>query len=94
MGGPRMHQEFCHHTSPNQFVLLPCYKGWRKILSIADISVTSIAAGEWSTCALTSDGALWCWGINSQGQLGIGSDDQQENVPMVVSFGTGRDAEK
>jgi alpha-tubulin suppressor-like RCC1 family protein len=31
-----------------------------------------LAAGGSSTCALRKDGTLWCWGSNTQGQLGIG----------------------
>ncbi|MES2297583.1 MAG: Ig-like domain-containing protein [Pseudomonadota bacterium] len=34
---------------------------------------TSIAAGEFHTVALRSDGSLWAWGANQNGQLGDGS---------------------
>ena len=32
----------------------------------------SIAAGTHHTCAITPDGAMWCWGLGSAGQLGDG----------------------
>ncbi len=34
--------------------------------------VVSIAAGRNHTCAVRRDGTVWCWGRNSQGQLGNG----------------------
>ena len=38
-----------------------------------DDSVTAVAAGHGHTCALTADGAGWCWGQNGIGQLGTGA---------------------
>jgi alpha-tubulin suppressor-like RCC1 family protein len=32
-----------------------------------------LAAGEKHSCAISSDGNLWCWGRNGHGQLGTGS---------------------
>lgn len=33
---------------------------------------TAVAAADYHTCALREDGALFCWGMNLYGQLGIG----------------------
>jgi alpha-tubulin suppressor-like RCC1 family protein len=48
-----------------------------------DPSVVSVAAGSESTCALTGMGTVWCWGSNSNGQLGDGTFTQSM-VPVQV----------
>jgi alpha-tubulin suppressor-like RCC1 family protein len=35
-----------------------------------------LAHGDRFACAITADGAVWCWGINSSGQLGVGTTIQ------------------
>jgi alpha-tubulin suppressor-like RCC1 family protein len=33
----------------------------------------SVAAGRWHTCAIDASGAAWCWGQNTNGQIGTGT---------------------
>jgi alpha-tubulin suppressor-like RCC1 family protein len=47
--------------------------------------VTHIAAGYYNTCAVEIDGRLFCWGGNSEGQLGNGTLDPS-NVPVEVTL--------
>jgi alpha-tubulin suppressor-like RCC1 family protein len=44
----------------------------------------SVAAGSAHTCALATDSTLWCWGDNSDGQLGTGSGGVQLLPAQVV----------
>lgn len=37
-------------------------------------SIVSLDTGDQHTCAVKADGKVWCWGINSAGQLGIGNN--------------------
>ncbi|HET6409492.1 MAG TPA: hypothetical protein VFG14_16510, partial [Chthoniobacteraceae bacterium] len=47
-----------------------------------------IAAGRWHSLAIKEEGSLWAWGRNLDGQLGIGS---LENQAAPVRVGTGND---
>ncbi|MCC7539967.1 MAG: hypothetical protein IT379_27350 [Deltaproteobacteria bacterium] len=46
----------------------------------------SVAGGWDHTCAIDVDGALWCWGRNADGQLGVGDTDTRD-VPTRVGMG-------
>ncbi len=44
-----------------------------------------VDAGEGHTCALQVDESLWCWGRNSQGQVGTPTREGQQRSPVLVS---------
>jgi len=50
-------------------------------------TVTQVSAGVYHSCAVTTGNAVYCWGANTSGQLGNGSDDTQSSVPVQVKAG-------
>ncbi len=55
--------------------------------------VTQLAAGIHHICARMTDGSLWCWGRNNNGQLGLGTSGSGTDtaVPTQVPGLTGVD---
>jgi len=49
--------------------------------------ITAIAAGEWHTVALKSDGTVWAWGANWAGQLGDGTATEKHSPVQVHGSG-------
>jgi alpha-tubulin suppressor-like RCC1 family protein len=54
---------------------------WHTIGSAAGWS--RVAAGEAHRCAIDRAGALWCWGQNGDGQLGVGDQDDRDEPERV-----------
>ena len=44
----------------------------------SDSDWIAVSAGDGATCGIRAPGTLWCWGRNSQGQLGLGSSAQEQ----------------
>lgn len=49
---------------------------------------TQVTAGDNASCAVKTDGTVWCWGHNNSGQLGNGNTTNQTR-PVQVSGLTG-----
>ena len=54
--------------------------------ALAGKTVIAISAGQNYTCAVLSDGTAACWGQNSYGQLGNGSN-LNSNAPVAITGG-------
>jgi alpha-tubulin suppressor-like RCC1 family protein len=46
--------------------------------------VIAVSLGLWHSCAITGDGAGWCWGRGPEGQLGNG-EETTESAPVPVA---------
>lgn len=47
--------------------------------------IVAIAAGQYHACALTSAGAVLCWGLNDEGDLSQPPNVSQTSVPLQVT---------
>lgn len=53
------------------------------------VTFVAVDAGTAFTCAIASDGAAYCWGVNRRGQLGLGAPDTLAH-PAPAPVGSGR----
>ena len=50
--------------------------------------MASVATGGSHTCAVKTDGSLWCWGLNLYGEVGDGSGMNQNAPVQIAAVGT------
>jgi alpha-tubulin suppressor-like RCC1 family protein len=56
---------------------------------LTGVTLTQITAGTADTCALDTAGAAFCWGLNTNGQLGNNSTTQSTTAVAVTATATG-----
>jgi alpha-tubulin suppressor-like RCC1 family protein len=49
------------------------------------VGATAISAGDVHTCALLTGGQPYCWGLNTEGELGNGTVSQGSDYPVPVT---------
>jgi alpha-tubulin suppressor-like RCC1 family protein len=52
-----------------------------------NLAFPALDGGYSHTCSLTASGATYCWGLNTDGQLGSGVISQSSAVPILVTGG-------
>ena len=52
--------------------------------ALAGQHLSQIAVGDYDTCAVSDAGAVYCWGANTSGELGNGSEVEGSDVPVAV----------
>jgi hypothetical protein len=52
---------------------------------LSDLNINSIKCGAFHSLALTQNGELYAWGINSNGETGNGSEEKLQLLPIKVN---------
>lgn len=59
-----------------------------EVQGLSQYQIAAIEGGTYFTCALTSTGSVFCWGINNYGQLGT-KTVASSNKPLQIQIPTG-----
>lgn len=62
------------------------------VISFGGGLVSQVSPADYSTCARLSTGSVKCWGMNNDGQLGLGNMTAIQAPGSAVDFGGGRTA--
>ena len=57
------------------------------VMVAGGLTFTTVTAGIDQSCAVTTGGAAYCWGWNSNGQLGTGNTGGESDTPVAVVGG-------
>src|SRR5450759_3341817 len=79
--GDNTYGELGNNSTVASTVPVPVYTGG----VLSGVTLTQIATGNGFTCALSSGGAVYCWGANNYGELGINTSQAASDVPVAVS---------
>ena len=58
--------------------------------STLEVGANTTSQSQETSCALSTNGSVYCWGENSLGQLGLGDTVSRTSPSSAVSLGTGR----
>lgn len=53
--------------------------------SLQGAAIASLSAGEYHSCAGLTDGRVYCWGDNTNGQLGAVTEQAWNNPPLLAA---------
>ena len=81
--GANANGELGNNSTISSSVPVPVYTGG----ALSGLTLTQISAGDDFTCALSSAGAAYCWGLGTSGQLGTNALVTQSTVPVAVYTG-------
>ena len=57
----------------------------RPVAAAGSLRFLAVRVGAGFTCGLTTDNRIFCWGLNTEGQLGNGSNSQNSLVPVPLA---------
>jgi alpha-tubulin suppressor-like RCC1 family protein len=59
----------------------------RPVAAVSNMRFLEVRVGLNSTCGLTTENLVYCWGLNTQGQLGSGSTRTDIQQPVLLAGG-------
>lgn len=74
--------QMAYDASSGQMMI--CNGGAWMTFAQVTVSYTMMAAGQPHSCGISNGGSLFCWGLNTTGQLGIGTSGNQFMTPKQV----------